>query len=75
MIETRYPIVRRGQQNEDESYGEFIVEPLDRGYGITLGNAPVSYTHLAARTFQIGDVKPEVEALVTATKQSFYRCV
>lgn len=39
MIETRYPIVRRGQQNEDESYGEFIVEPLDRGYGITLGNA------------------------------------
>lgn len=39
MIETRYPIVRRGEQNEDESYGEFIVEPLDRGYGITLGNA------------------------------------
>lgn len=39
MIEIRYPEIRRGQQNEDESYGEFIVEPLERGYGITLGNA------------------------------------
>ena len=26
-------------EKREETYGKFIVEPLDRGYGITLGNA------------------------------------
>ena len=30
--------------DEDGSYGKFVVEPLERGYGTTLGT--VSYTHL-----------------------------
>ena len=25
--------------SEDKKYGRFVVEPLERGYGITLGNS------------------------------------
>ena len=25
--------------DETENYGKFVIEPLERGYGITLGNA------------------------------------
>ena len=25
--------------NEDENYGKFIIEPLERGFGTTLGNS------------------------------------
>jgi len=39
MIETKNPVVEYSDFNEDGSYGKFVVEPLDRGYGITLGNA------------------------------------
>lgn len=39
MIETKNPVVEYSDYNEDGSYGKFVVEPLDRGYGITLGNA------------------------------------
>ena len=27
------------RKRADESYGKFVVEPLERGYGVTLGNA------------------------------------
>ncbi len=39
MIESKNPVVEYNDFNEDGSYGKFIVEPLDRGYGTTLGNA------------------------------------
>lgn len=39
MIEMEKPKVEIVESNEDGSYGKFIVEPLERGYGITLGNA------------------------------------
>ena len=39
MMETKNPVVEYSDYNEDGSYGKFVVEPLDRGYGITLGNA------------------------------------
>jgi DNA-directed RNA polymerase subunit alpha len=39
MIETRYPIVRQVSHSDDFSEASFVVEPLDRGYGTTLGNA------------------------------------
>ena len=25
--------------NEDENYGKFVIEPLERGFGTTLGNS------------------------------------
>ena len=49
--------------DETENYGKFVIEPLERGFGITLGNAlrrvllsslpgsaAVSYTHLTLPT-------------------------
>ncbi len=39
MFETEKPKIDRAEVSEDETYGKFIVEPLERGFGITLGNA------------------------------------
>lgn len=39
MIEIEKPRIECVEQNEDGSYGKYIVEPLERGYGMTLGNA------------------------------------
>jgi DNA-directed RNA polymerase subunit alpha len=33
------PKVQCVEKTEDNSYGKFVIEPLERGYGITLGNA------------------------------------
>lgn len=39
MIEIEKPRIECVEQNEDGSYGKYVVEPLERGYGMTLGNA------------------------------------
>lgn len=39
MTEIEKPDIRRIDEGKDPNYGEFVVEPLDRGYGITLGNS------------------------------------
>ena len=39
MIEIQKPDIKTEVLSEDGSYGRFIVEPLERGYGITLGNS------------------------------------
>ena len=39
MIEIERPRVDRINSATDNMYGIFVVEPLERGYGITLGNA------------------------------------
>ena len=39
MIEIEKPKVDIIELSEDFRYGKFIVEPLERGYGITIGNA------------------------------------
>lgn len=39
MIEIEKPKIELVEKKEDNSYGKFVVEPLERGYGITLGNA------------------------------------
>ena len=39
MIEIERPSIVTVEQNEDLSYGKFEIEPLERGFGITLGNA------------------------------------
>ena len=39
MLKNNKPVITIAEANENESYGKFVVEPLDRGYGITLGNA------------------------------------
>ena len=39
MIEIEKPKIETVQISEDGKYGKFIVEPLERGYGTTLGNS------------------------------------
>ncbi len=39
MIEIEKPNITAISENEDGTVGKFIVEPLERGFGITLGNS------------------------------------
>ena len=39
MIEIEKPRIECLESPADESYGKFVVEPLERGYGTTLGNS------------------------------------
>jgi len=39
MIEIERPRIECIETPEDESYGKYVVEPLERGYGTTLGNS------------------------------------
>ena len=39
MIEIEKPRIEIIELSEDNKYGKFVVEPLERGYGITLGNS------------------------------------
>ncbi|MCR1934488.1 DNA-directed RNA polymerase subunit alpha [Clostridium tepidum] len=39
MLEIEKPKIECVENTEDGSYGKFVIEPLERGYGTTLGNA------------------------------------
>mgnify|MGYP000319270075 FL=1 len=39
MFEFEKPRIEIAEISEDNKYGKFVVEPLERGYGITLGNS------------------------------------
>ncbi len=39
MLEIEKPKIECVEKNDISTYGKFVVEPLERGYGITLGNA------------------------------------
>ena len=39
MIEIEKPRIERLELSSDGTYGKFVIEPLERGYGITLGNS------------------------------------
>lgn len=39
MIEIERPKIECVETVEDKTYGKFVIEPLERGYGITLGNS------------------------------------
>jgi len=39
MIEIEKPKIECVEMSEDGTYGKYVVEPLERGYGITLGNS------------------------------------
>ena len=56
MVEIEKPRIECVENPGDGSYGKYVVEPLERGYGTTLGNSlrrillSVSYTHLTLPT-------------------------
>ncbi|MBO5453354.1 MAG: DNA-directed RNA polymerase subunit alpha [Clostridia bacterium] len=39
MLEMQKPKIECVELSEDGSYGRFVVEPLERGYGLTIGNS------------------------------------
>ncbi|MBI4858090.1 MAG: DNA-directed RNA polymerase subunit alpha [Acetobacterium sp.] len=39
MIEFEKPVIEIVDKKDDETYGRFVIEPLERGYGTTLGNS------------------------------------
>ena len=39
MIEIKKPRIECIETPADSSYGKYIIEPLERGYGKTLGNS------------------------------------
>ena len=39
MLEIEKPRIECVEASENGSYGKFVIEPLERGYGITLGNS------------------------------------
>ena len=39
MIEIERPNITTVEMSEDGSYGKFVIEPLERGFGTTLGNS------------------------------------
>ena len=39
MIEIEKPSIQIDEMSDDGRFGRFIVEPLENGYGITLGNS------------------------------------
>lgn len=39
MFEFEKPIIDIQQLDEEKGYGKFVIEPLERGYGTTLGNS------------------------------------
>ena len=39
MIEIEKPRIERVESGENNCYGKFVIEPLERGFGHTLGNS------------------------------------
>ena len=39
MFDFQKPKIEIAEISEDKKYGKFVVEPLERGYGTTLGNS------------------------------------
>lgn len=39
MYEFKKPKIEIAEKSEDNKYGKFVIEPLERGYGTTLGNS------------------------------------
>ena len=40
MFDFNKPKIEITEISDDKKYGRFVVEPLERGYGITLGHEP-----------------------------------
>ena len=39
MFDFKIPNIEIAEISDDKKYGRFVVEPLERGYGTTLGNS------------------------------------
>ncbi len=69
MIEIERPNITTELTNEDGTKGRFIVEPLERGYGVTLGNSLrrvllSSLPGYAVSSIKIDGVQHEISTIV-----------
>ena len=48
MFDFERPNIEVAEISEDKKYGKFVVEPLERGYGITLGNSEKNHAFFPA---------------------------
>ena len=68
MVEIEKPQIECMEDPENGNYGKYVVEPLERGYGITLGNALrrimlSSLPGTAATTIKIAGVQHEFSTI------------
>ena len=68
MIEIEKPRIECQESPDDISYGKFVVEPLERGYGTTLGNSLrrvllSSLPGYAPTSIRIAGVQPEFSTI------------
>ena len=73
MIEIERPNIVTAEMSEDGKHGVFVVEPLERGYGITLGNSLrrvllSSLPGVAASSVKIGGVLHEISTVPGVTE-------
>ena len=74
MVEIEKPRITCMDTPEDTSYGKYVVEPLERGYGMTLGNSLrrillSSLPGYAATSTTIPGVKEDVTEIVLNIKR------
>jgi hypothetical protein len=78
MVEIEKPRIACLDQPEDPSYGKYVVEPLERGYGMTLGNSLrrillSSLPGYAATSVKIaGGSKNDDSQAISAWQQGYY---
>ncbi|MBQ9847591.1 MAG: DNA-directed RNA polymerase subunit alpha [Clostridia bacterium] len=73
MIEIERPNISTAELSEDGKHGVFVVEPLERGYGITLGNSLrrillSSLPGVAASSVKIDGVLHEISTVPGVTE-------
>ena len=73
MVEIEKPRINCFDDQEDQSYGKYVVEPLERGYGMTLGNSLrriliSSLPGYAATSIKIAGVQHEFSTIPGVTE-------
>ena len=73
MVEIEKPRITCVEGSEDASYGKYVVEPLERGYGMTLGNSLrrillSSLPGYAATSIKIAGVQHEFSTIPGVTE-------
>ena len=73
MVEIEKPRITCLDTPEDPSYGKYVVEPLERGYGMTLGNSLrrillSSLPGYAATSIKIAGVQHEFSSIPGVTE-------
>ena len=68
MIEIERPNIKVEEIREEDNYGRFVVEPLERGFGTTLGNSLrrvllSSLPGVAVKSIKIRDVVHEFSTI------------